>query len=742
LTLAHQPDAPLTGATLGQYRIISRLAGGRMADLWLAAVCPTGSASSGGHEEPHRVVLKTMLPAVAESDELVRMFVTEAVIGSQLCHPNLVQVLEYGQLAGRYFIAMEYIDGMTLRQLGQRTEELGQVFPQWLLLSVTVDVCRGLHAAHELRDRRGPLQFVHRDVSPENIMVSRAGAGKVIDFGAALTLRVSQDTRFLGKFRYVAPERVLGQAGDRRVDVYALGVILYEYLTGMRPFQGDELAVVSRIMEGRPRPPAELVPGLDPELNRITLKALAFDPEQRYPTAAALAADLLTLVQRPDSAVAAEETRQLLRRIFDPRLHDRAREAPPGRSSDEEQADSRPVELVHTLSDLIRRTRDDARVRRRMRTEEFVSDHEREVALSLLAEVLAPVDEDEALPERASWQRLVSWLDAAHSADSVDARLDGGLRLLADVLEPATDEERSRQAASFHRCQQLFPPVADSEAATTAPPARLLEPRAGASAVNLDGIYADARRAWPGIELDEATFLDTLLDRMGPEQMDPRTLHFADLYLACACMHRVSGAVEALDRRYLARLAPAIRSIDPSPAFLDEVTQVLRAKLFMDSKLASYSGRGSLESWVAVAAHRVGLSLKRRQRNDHELSDNVAVHLLPEDPELAYLKAQYRHEFQAALTAALAGLSERQQIILRLTLVKGVSHDRIAAIYGVNQSTVTRWVSATRQQVQQELRAQLADRLRMDSGEVDSLVHFMKNDPQLSISHALERLLD
>jgi RNA polymerase sigma-70 factor, ECF subfamily len=269
--------------------------------------------------------------------------------------------------------------------------------------------------------------------------------------------------------------------------------------------------------------------------------------------------------------------------------------------------------------------------------------------------------------------------------------------------------------------------------------------------VELEKIYLEARSSWPGLDVDRATFGAYLRQRMRPEGDDPRALHLGDLYLACACLQGASGALEAFERRYLAGLGPALRSIDTSPAFFDEVTQLLREKLFVGTargpqggppawggKLATYSGRGSLESWVSVAVHRMGLSLKRRQRRHTELSDEALSRLVPEDPELAYLRAHYREEFQAALTAAVVGLTERQQMVLRLTLVKGISHARIAAIYGVNQSTVTRWATAARQRIWEELRDQLAGRLRMGAAEVDSLIRFMKSDIQLNLPRALE----
>jgi predicted hydrocarbon binding protein len=277
----------LLGQRLGRYEIISRLAIGGMAEVWLART---------GGRRGRKLVLKTMLPARAASPELVRMFETEAAIGARLEHPNLVSVVDSGRIDDRFFIAMEHIDGVNLRQLVARLQKLERRMPLPVLLGLVSDVCRGLHSAHNLRDRSGPLQFIHRDVSPENIMVTRTGCAKLIDFGAARTTRLWHSaSRFVGKLGYVAPERIAGQGEDLRCDIYSLGVVLYECLAGVRPFDGPEETLVARILAGHPRPLAELVPGVPAELDRITRKALAGKPADRYASAAALAADLDSL---------------------------------------------------------------------------------------------------------------------------------------------------------------------------------------------------------------------------------------------------------------------------------------------------------------------------------------------------------------------------------------------------------------------------------------------------------------
>ncbi len=350
-------NAPLTGKMLGRYRIVSRLAVGGMAELWLAL-----STSNG---DSQKVVLKTMLPGVAESREFVRMFQTEATIGSRLRHPNLVRVLDYGRLADRYFIAMEYIDGLTLRQIGQRFHERRWRFPPRLLLSVVVEVCRGLHTAHELRDRGGLVQFIHRDVSPENIMITRQGVAKLIDFGTASTLRIKPTTgRFVGKFRYVAPERIEGKREDRRCDIYSLGVILYEYLTGRRPFEGDDLAMMARILEGPPMPPGQLVPDLPTVLQETVLKALALKPEDRHPTAGALAAELQPLLDGRALPMTLEQEQHLLQQAFETQV-DATAEAD---ASTPTETDAKTVEIeVDALKEVLNRSREEPTVVRRMR---------------------------------------------------------------------------------------------------------------------------------------------------------------------------------------------------------------------------------------------------------------------------------------------------------------------------------------------------------------------------------------
>ncbi len=218
--------------------------------------------------------------------------------------------------------------GLNLRQIGQRFFDHGHSFPPRLLLTVITGICRGLHAAHELRDRRGPFNFLHRDLSPENIMVARGGppSSSTSAPRSAATVPRAQAALRGPVLRYVAPERINGTSEDRRGDVYSLGVVLYEYLTGTPPFAGDDdPATAALILPGQLRPPQDLVPQLLPELARITCKALAPAPDDRYATAAALASDLLPLLESRDLQPSPDESRRLLRLALAPGRNARPR---------------------------------------------------------------------------------------------------------------------------------------------------------------------------------------------------------------------------------------------------------------------------------------------------------------------------------------------------------------------------------------------------------------------------------
>jgi serine/threonine protein kinase len=276
--------APLTaGAQFSRYEIESLLASGGMAEVWRAKI-----KGAGGFER--RVVIKTMLTQYADRPDLIEMFVREATLAAQLNHPNIVDVFDFGEVEGRYFIAMEYVPGVTLRFAHRRMQERGQRLPTAMLLHVMRDVCEGLQHIHDLQDGLGPMGVVHRDLSPDNIILSTSSRTKLIDLGAArATERTPPSGQFVGKYRYAAPERIRQTVEDCRSDVYSAGVILYECLTGVRPVEGTDVQIMRAVLEAPSFNPRDRVPELSPRIAKLVMKATAQNPADRYEDAQELA---------------------------------------------------------------------------------------------------------------------------------------------------------------------------------------------------------------------------------------------------------------------------------------------------------------------------------------------------------------------------------------------------------------------------------------------------------------------
>ncbi|OGQ12335.1 MAG: hypothetical protein A2138_05425 [Deltaproteobacteria bacterium RBG_16_71_12] len=269
-------------ATLGRYRVLGRLGIGGMAEVFLGEQSgPAGFAK--------KVVVKRMLPHLAMDRRLVELFQREARIAARLNHPNVVQVYELGEDEGRFFIAMEYVDGLSVLQLARRLWGAHRAPPLDAIRRIIADAALGLHCAHELRGDDGTsLGVVHRDVSPDNLMVTRSGVTKVLDFGIAKPTTSDALTRtgeLKGKIPFMAPEMIRGEAIDRRVDLYALGVSMYWLLTGRRPYRGEtEFATIELAMRGEAKRPSALVRSIPPFIDQIVMSLLAKDKNDRVPT--------------------------------------------------------------------------------------------------------------------------------------------------------------------------------------------------------------------------------------------------------------------------------------------------------------------------------------------------------------------------------------------------------------------------------------------------------------------------
>ncbi|MEQ9078801.1 MAG: serine/threonine-protein kinase [Sandaracinaceae bacterium] len=316
-------------SSVGGYTIVGELATGGMAELFLARrVGPEGFARS--------VVVKRILPHLAKSDEFVRMFLDEARIAAGIRHPNVVSVEELGRDGDSLFMVMEYLSGESLHALIAELARRNRHLDPALAAHVVAEACAGLHAAHEMTDDSGrPLEVVHRDVSPQNLFITYDGSVKVLDFGiakAADRLTRTETGYFKGKFAYMAPEQIKEQPVDRRADVFALGVVLFEALTGRRLFRTKNPAATLRaVLESSIVRPSAIRPNIPSALDEACLKALSRPIDQRHATAAELRRDLLRAVPPGDDlpearlkglmetlfAARAEEKSEMVRRVRD-----------------------------------------------------------------------------------------------------------------------------------------------------------------------------------------------------------------------------------------------------------------------------------------------------------------------------------------------------------------------------------------------------------------------------------------
>jgi hypothetical protein len=254
-----------------------------MASVWIAR-------QTGKHGFQRLVAIKTILPKFAAEPRFQRMFVDEARIASRIEHVHVTQILDVGEQHGITYLVMEYIDGDALSKLSRAAHKKGTPIPAGVALRVMADVCGGLHAAHELQGPDGaPLGVVHRDVSPQNVLVSTKGVAKLIDFGIAKARdRLGGDTnvdQLKGKVQYMAPEQALGHPVDRRTDVWAVGAVLYHLLGGKPPYDAEnDVATLFMLSSGRPPPP--LRSDVHGAVVAVVRRALSHTPHARFATAA------------------------------------------------------------------------------------------------------------------------------------------------------------------------------------------------------------------------------------------------------------------------------------------------------------------------------------------------------------------------------------------------------------------------------------------------------------------------
>jgi eukaryotic-like serine/threonine-protein kinase len=302
-----------TPATYGRFRLTGRIGLGGMAEVFRAVV-------KGPQGWERELVVKRILPQLSGNAEFVKMFIREAKISALLVHPNIVQTFEFGEAEGTYFIAMEGVHGVTLRELLTKLKKEQRALPFMVVADIAKQVCTGLEYAHTLRGPDGAaLEIVHQDVSPTNIMLAFNGTVKVLDFGIARAASFAEEEAkkglIKGKVAYLAPEQVNMQPFDHRIDIFALGVVMHEMMTGQRLFQAKNDIVKMRQLLAQPIPlPSAVNAAVPRELDRIVMKALEVDPAQRYQTATAMAGDLeRTMIAARHSS---RDLAKLLRGVF------------------------------------------------------------------------------------------------------------------------------------------------------------------------------------------------------------------------------------------------------------------------------------------------------------------------------------------------------------------------------------------------------------------------------------------
>ncbi len=304
----------------GKYTLIDRIAVGGMAEIFLAR-----QAGLEGFEKT--IVIKRIRPHLSKQPNFVKMFLNEAKLAAQLNHPNIVQIYDLGKISESYFIAMEYVFGRDMRRIIPKADTLGIPFPMVYALKIASSVCEGLYYAHQKVDMYGnALNIVHRDVTPENIFVSFDGTVKVLDFGIAKAANQIEQTRageIKGKLSYMSPEQCMGKPLDSRSDLFSLGTVLYEWLTGFKLFTGDsEVAILKSITEGKIYAPSYFKADIPEAVEAILMRALDKDRDKRYQSAWEMQYDLDQFLSQYEFTPSNIHLSNFLKQLFNDELEE------------------------------------------------------------------------------------------------------------------------------------------------------------------------------------------------------------------------------------------------------------------------------------------------------------------------------------------------------------------------------------------------------------------------------------
>ncbi len=272
---------------VGRYEALRPIASGGMATVYLGR-------AEGARGFERQVAIKAMHPHLADDPEFVTMFLDEARMAANIRHPNVVPTLDVAEEGGQLFLIMEYVEGLSLHDVKRAIKKQGSDVPLPIALRIALDMLAGLHAAHELTAPDGtPMNLIHRDVSPHNVLIGVDGVSRIMDFGIAraeIRITSTRGAQVKGKTAYMAPEQIRAQPIDQRCDIYAAGIVTWELLTGERLFRADnDGSLLSAVLTGASQAPSQINSTVPPEIDVVCMKALAPAPDDRFETAAAFA---------------------------------------------------------------------------------------------------------------------------------------------------------------------------------------------------------------------------------------------------------------------------------------------------------------------------------------------------------------------------------------------------------------------------------------------------------------------
>lgn len=308
------PSKPFKAEIFGRYYLVDQIATGGMAEIFKAK-----TFGHGGFENV--VVIKKILSHISENPQFVRMFMDEARITARLQHANIIRIYDFGKFDKNYFITMECVEGKDVKMVLRKLAERRKLIPREFAVYIAMEAAKGLDYAHKHETNKGTaLKIVHRDVSPSNILVSYNGEIKVADFGIVQAENLAEDTdhgMLKGKFEYMSPEQASGRDLDRRSDIFSLGIILWEMLTGRRLFKTDsEIKTLEKIKSGDFEPPSSVNHTVPARLDEIVMRALAVNPDDRYADARDLHADLLDFLYPSPPDVTQQSLSHFMRDLF------------------------------------------------------------------------------------------------------------------------------------------------------------------------------------------------------------------------------------------------------------------------------------------------------------------------------------------------------------------------------------------------------------------------------------------